>query len=355
MSSGPENSGWQSPFTESVPEDKAVRAKKMRNGLLVLLILAAVAFAAGWNPPTKTVHKFTKASDYKPDRESGCTNSGKGCHGAEKTYNDFNAYHPDAQCTTCHEYQGVGCIPCHMPPETECQLCHDGTMKQAPDVSRITDPYPRGHYRETTHTAMGTAMDDRVRAATDGKASATCRDCHSRDLRTSHTEVPAVAGSEYGETVGCGECHNDVRSNGLAQVLDDWKNRACEDCHATGSSAPQHPSDSASEIDAKSPLKCGFTGVGCHDVNDLHAIHKDKPKTCAGSAEEGEKSCHVIGSEAGVPPASPAAGQGMAHATGSTRTGRTATSATLRFTPRRTRIPRTTPRSSRRRAGSATG
>ena len=118
MSSGPGDTGWQSPFTETAPDEKAVRAKKVRNGLIVLAAIVAVAFAAGWNPPTKTVHKFTKASDYKPERESGCTNSGKGCHGAEKTYSDFNVYHPDAKCTTCHEYQGVGCIPCHMPAET---------------------------------------------------------------------------------------------------------------------------------------------------------------------------------------------------------------------------------------------
>lgn len=301
MVSGLGDSGWQSPFTESVPDDKAVRAKKVRNGLLVLLLIAAVAFAAGWNPPTKTVHKFTKASDYRPDRESGCTNSGKGCHGAEKTYSDFNAYHPNAKCTTCHDYQGVGCIPCHMPPETECQLCHDGTMKQAPDVVRLTDSYPRGHYRETTHTAMGTDMDERVRVALDGRANAKCRDCHSRDLRKSHTEVPAVAGSEYGVSVGCGECHNDIRSNGLAEVLSEWKKRGCNDCHKANSSAPQHGSDTASVIDAKSPLDCGATGIGCHDVNDLHALHKDKPKNCAGSAEDGEKTCHVIGAEAAKP------------------------------------------------------
>ncbi len=290
MSGGPGDTGWQSPFTESKkPDEKAVRAKKVRNGLIVLAIIAAVAFAAGWNPPTKTVHKFTKASDYKPERESGCTNSGKGCHGSEKTYSDFNVYHPNAKCTTCHDYQGVGCIPCHMPPETECQLCHDGTMKQAPDVSKITDPYPRGHYRETTHTAMGTVMTKKMRGAVGGKASAKCADCHSRDLRKAHTAVPAVAGSTYGEDVGCGECHNDVRSYGLAEVLSDWKKRSCESCHKPDSSTPQHAINIATEVDAKSPFGCGSTGDGCHDVNELHALHKDKPKTCAGSAERGRE------------------------------------------------------------------
>ena len=56
MSGGPDNTGWQSPFTETVPDEKAVRAKKVRNGLIVLAAILAIAFAAGWNPPTKTVH-----------------------------------------------------------------------------------------------------------------------------------------------------------------------------------------------------------------------------------------------------------------------------------------------------------
>ncbi len=303
MPDGPGNTGWQSPFTESVVDQKVVRAKRLRTALVVVAVIAAVAFAAGWNPPTGTVHKFTKASDYKPEKESGCTNSGKGCHGQEKSYRDFNVYHPDSECTTCHDYQGVGCIPCHMPPEQECPLCHDGSLKQAPDVTKLTDPYPRGHYRETTHTAMGTPMDDEVRISADGRASATCEDCHSRDLRDAHTKVPTVAGSDYGTDIGCGECHNDVRSNGLAEVLSDWKGRRCDDCHKTGSSSPQHASDQVAEVDAESPLGCGTTGAGCHDVTDLHAIHEDKPRTCAGSAARGEKGCHVIGAEAAKPTA----------------------------------------------------
>jgi len=310
MHGRPSDTGWQPPRAESPPDPKALRAKRIRNGLIVLGVIAAVAFAAGWNPPTKNVHKFTKASDYKSERESGCTNSGKGCHGSEKSYSDFNAYHPDSKCTACHEYQGVGCIPCHMPKETECQLCHDGSMKQAPDVVRLTDPYPRGHYRETTHTAMGTPMDANTRVAEDGKASAKCSDCHSRDLRKSHTEVPAVADSPYGTSIGCGECHNDVRANGLAEVLDKWKKRACADCHKTGSSSPQHGTDTASKIEGKSALDCGATGAGCHDVNDLHALHKDKPKRCSGPAEKGEPTCHVVGAEAGKPTAITCGGPG---------------------------------------------
>ncbi len=310
MSSGPANSGWQSPYDQTPPDPKAARTKTMLNVLAGLVALGAVMFAVGWNPPTNSVHAFSEASDYKGERESGCTNSGKGCHGAEASYSDFNVYHPDTECTTCHDYQGVGCIPCHMPPEKECQLCHDGTMEQAPDVVRLSDSYPKGHYRETTHTAMGTPMRDRVRGGVGGKASAACRDCHSRDLAKAHTDVPIVAGSTYGTSVGCGECHNDVRSQGMAEVLDDWKRRSCEGCHGVDSSAPQHALDVATAVGAKSPLSCGRTGVGCHDVNDLHAMHKDRPKSCAGSAEEGERSCHVIGSEAAKPRAVTCGGAG---------------------------------------------
>jgi len=303
MSGGPSDSGWKSPFTESVPDEKAVRAKKVRNGLILLAVVAVVVFAAGWNPPTKTVHKFTKASDYNPERESGCTNSGKGCHGEDKTRSDFNKYHPDAKCTTCHDYQGVGCIPCHMPKEKECQLCHDGTMKKAPDVVKLTDSYPKGHYRETTHTAMGTEFEETMTAAADGQAGAKCSDCHSRDLRKAHTEVPVAEGSTYGPSIGCGECHNDERAEGLKQVEAKWKGRACADCHKKDTSAPQHATDVAASVEASGALSCGSTGAGCHNVNDLHALHKNMPKNCAGSAEDGEKSCHVLGAEAAKPTA----------------------------------------------------
>jgi len=291
-------SGYGSMSPQPDPADKARRSRRAKIAVGVLFTIAAVAFAAGWNPPTKTTHQFTEASDYNQTRESGCTNSGKGCHGAETSYKDFNVYHPNAECTTCHEYQGVGCIPCHMPPEVECQLCHDGSFEPAPDRVRLSDPYPKGHYRESTHTAMGTDFSQQVRGAEDGKAAAPCEVCHSRDLAESHTEAPAVLGSEYGESVGCGECHNDVRSFGQAEVLTDWKKRSCEACHKPKSSSPMHGTELAGEVEAKSEFGCGESGPGCHDGNELHSLHADAPKNCAGSAAEGEGLCHVLGTEA---------------------------------------------------------
>ena len=122
-------------------------------------------------------------SGTRASTDSGCTNSGPGCHGKETTYQNFNAYHKKATCTTCHDYTGVACIPCHAPNKNhECALCHDGSMRAAPDRVRITDPFPHGHYRETTHTASAEDMQAPVTAAPSGTAQATCADCHPASL-----------------------------------------------------------------------------------------------------------------------------------------------------------------------------
>lgn len=274
--------------------------KKRKIGVYALVGVAALVFSAVWNPPTGSVHEFTQASDYRVERESGCTDSGKGCHGDESTYRSFNDYHPDAECTSCHEYQGVGCIPCHSPKNHECQVCHDGSMQQAPDRVRLTDPYPRGHYRETTHTAMGTDWDVQVRSASSGKASAGCADCHSRDLADAHLGVPETEKGEYGPEIGCGECHNDTRSRGQAEVLADWERRSCEACHRDKTSSPMHETDVADVAESTSPLKCGETGNGCHDSSDLHALHADRPRDCSTSEVKGE-GCHDLELQAASP------------------------------------------------------
>lgn len=283
--------------------EKAARRRKLQFALYAFAAIAALVFASSFTPPAGNVHSFTNASDYKASKESGCTNSGDGCHGKESAYTDFNAYHPNSECTSCHDYDGVGCLPCHSPKNHECPICHDGTMKQAPDRVRITDPYPRGHYRETTHTAMGTDFAQSVPAVAGGKASATCKNCHARDLMGSHLGVPIVAGSEYGDSVGCGDCHNDVRSKGLAEVKSDWKKRECESCHRLGSSTPMHAVKAAGAAKGTSPRKCGETGSGCHTTSDLHLVHPDAPKQCSGSAAKGEPGCHDLELQAHKPTA----------------------------------------------------
>ncbi|MDH4139180.1 MAG: hypothetical protein OEV43_01260 [Coriobacteriia bacterium] len=283
---------------------------KSGSALLALLAIAGLAFAAGWNPPTTTVHSFTEASDYRADRDSGCTNSGEGCHGSESSYADFNAYHPDTECTTCHKYQGVGCIPCHEPENNECVTCHDGTMPNAPDCVRLSEPYPRGHYRETTHTAMGTDMSVVVRTVGDGEAGLECGECHARDMRKAHTGVPAVEGSEYGDDVNCGECHNDTRCFGLEQVSSDWEGRRCEDCHREDSSSPMHSSDIATSIEPSGTPGCGATGKGCHEIDDVHGLHPNLPKDCSGSAKDDEPGCHDLEVESHKPTATACGGEG---------------------------------------------
>jgi predicted CXXCH cytochrome family protein len=274
------------------------------------LIVAAAIFAAGWTPPAATVHDFTVASDFDTNKDSGCTNSGEGCHGSEDSYVDFNDYHPDTPCSACHSRRGVGCIPCHSPEGHECTDCHDGTMDGASDCVRLVDPYPSGHYRETTHTAMGTDMDAVVRAAEDGEAQLTCGDCHSRELRSAHTSVPVAPGSDYGSSVGCGECHNDVRSFGMAEVLNDWPGGRCEDCHRIDSSTPMHATAVAPSVEASGTSSCGSSGGGCHEDNDLHALHPDAPATCDGSAEGGEPGCHDLDVESHKPVATACGGGG---------------------------------------------
>ncbi len=290
--------------------------REARRWIIGGVAVAIVIFSAAWNPPVGKVHKFTEASDYNVKKESGCVNSGEGCHGAETEYVDFNAYHPDSKCTTCHDYQGVGCIPCHSPNKNhECATCHDGSMNGAPDRVKITDPYPRGHYRETTHTATGTDMKRPVLAAEGGTAQALCKDCHARDLRNSHKGVPIVAGSEYGNDIGCGECHNDVRAFGLAEVLADWKNRSCEACHKVGSSSPMHSAKVADAVESGGREGCGASGSACHQSNDLHALHPDKPATCAGSAVSGEPGCHDLELQSQEPTATTCGSDAECHLT----------------------------------------
>lgn len=282
-------------------QQEMARLKNRRMGLWSIGAIALVAFTVAWNPPTGRIHSFTEASDFIASKDSGCTNSGEGCHGEETSYDDFNVYHPNTDCSDCHDKTGVGCLPCHSPKGHECQSCHDGTMPGAGDQVRLMDPYPKGHYRETTHTANSSDFKAVVRTVEDGKAGAACSDCHARDLYTAHQEVPQVEGSPYGESVGCGECHNDTRAFGLEQVTSDWKGRRCEDCHTEESSSPVHDLAIAAAVETTGGPGCGETGAGCHENTDVHSLHADAPKDCSGSAAKGEPGCHDLTLQAHQP------------------------------------------------------
>lgn len=297
--------GTRTTYRSSQRKPAAGRLDPKRRKQLIILavIVGALAFAMGYNPPTAGIHYFSRASDYKAAKESGCVNSGKGCHGSETSYQEFNAYHPGMQCTTCHKFTGIGCIPCHKPTQHECASCHDGSVPGAADRTPITTAYPKGHYRETSHTALATDMTRVMRAAPDGKAKATCADCHSRDLKASHSGVPTGTGSPYGGSITCGECHNDTRLGSLKQVTTKWKKRDCDQCHAPGTPSPTHDSAIATAVAGAGPAKCGSTGTGCHTDNDIHAVHASAPKRCAGSAVKGEPGCHDLTVQASKPTA----------------------------------------------------
>ena len=120
-----------------------------------------------------------------------------------------------------------------------------------------------------------------------GTASATCADCHNpnpaagpKGLAAQHTGITPVAGSPYGTTVACVECHSDTRANGNAQVLANWSTNACSDCHTVASSAPQHGA-TAPVVNTTSSAGCGNSGSGCHPTYDVHALHKNAAGGCA--------------------------------------------------------------------------
>ena len=90
--------------------------------MFVLLAIVAVIFGVGWNPPHSKTHTFSSASDYSSAKETGCTNSGAGCHDSEESYLDFNAYHPDTKCDTCHYVHGR-CLHTLPLPQQEPRVC----------------------------------------------------------------------------------------------------------------------------------------------------------------------------------------------------------------------------------------
>ena len=138
------------------------------------------------------------------------------------------------------------------------------------------------HYDETTHTASGLSAT----VSAGGTASATCATCHDPNpasgpggLAGQHTNITPAAGSPYGPTVACVECHSDLRANGNVEVLAGWTADACSDCHTIGSSAPQHASTAPVTL-ATSGEGCGASGTNCHTTYDVHALHKDAAGGC---------------------------------------------------------------------------
>lgn len=208
-------------------------------------------------------HSYSAASDYSESTQTGCSNSGVGCHGSDTGYADIRASYGHDGCTSgpCHTSTSKSNVTAKL----ECLKCHSGGYAGAPNRASLGGAYPNGHYSETTHTAA--AMGRVVSAG--GTASAACSSCHVSSLRSSHSTVTTTA---YGNSITCYECHNDTRVGGSAQVLGDWAARTCEACHTSGSTVPMHSAAAAPVVTAT--VSGGCAATGCHST-DLHQVHKD--------------------------------------------------------------------------------
>ncbi|NTU72060.1 MAG: hypothetical protein HGB10_09620 [Coriobacteriia bacterium] len=239
-------------------------------------------------------HGFTTGADANAAGDAGCSNSGSGCHGTDATYASFADYHPATGCVSgaCHTssskagYAGNG----------DCQSCHDGSYTNAPARAALSTE----HYVETTHTASGLTAT----VSAGGTASAACTDCHdgASGLAGQHTGITPAAGSTYGTTISCVECHNDTRVNGNATMLAGWTAGTCAACHTAGSAAPQHAT-TAPVVNTTSAASCGASGTGCHTTYDVHALHKDAASCalagCHDAAQQGKKPAITACGEAG--------------------------------------------------------
>ncbi len=233
----------------------------------------------GTHPGAKD-HSFTASSDYDAPTETGCTNSGAGCHGADATRIDMAVpYHPASGCISgpCHQSAsklGYG-------GSNECVSCHDGNYAGAPDRVTLT----ASHYNETTHTATAASTTTSITAG--GSASARCNQCHNNvsagidGLYAQHQGLAAsqVTSATYAN-LACGECHS--YSTQMSAVVNTAWDDTCTACHTgtLGLAQVQHGT-TAPVVNTTSTNSCGATGVNCHTTYDVHALHKDAAGGCA--------------------------------------------------------------------------
>ena len=213
-------------------------------------------------------HSYTAASDYSEATQTGCANSGAGCHGSDSSRTDIRSAYDHIGCTSgpCHTSVSKPSVTAPL----ECAKCHAGNFVGAPNRMVLTGAYPNGHYNETTHTVPNGIMTTQYVSA-GGSATAACIVCHDRALPTAHTSISSVT---YGSKLSCAECHNDVATNGLAQVRAGWTTNTCNDCHTVGSAAPIHGAV-APVAPAVSTAGCAGSGISCHTSANLHELHKN--------------------------------------------------------------------------------
>ena len=270
------------------------------------------------NHGSATAHPFTSSSYYDLDFETGCTNQ-PGCHNqtGSDTSDYSSGYHPSSGCETgaCH----ISVSKAGYAGDGDCDSCHDSNYTGGADRIPVNGNFPAGHYSETTHTAVGMTNTLSVGG---GSASASCNDCHGpgiggagNALANQHTQI-SIGGSPYGTALSCGECHGDLRVNGLTEVGNNWSTNACIDCHTIGNT--YSPFDHASTVPAvnESGSSCGNTGINCHVSTELHELHKNAAGGCNLTG------CHNYSQQANVPTALGCGGATSCH-TGYTNTTHT--------------------------------
>ncbi|MHB9002811.1 MAG: hypothetical protein ACYC6C_01935 [Coriobacteriia bacterium] len=224
-------------------------------------------------------HAGMTAHDHTLDTvgSAGCYSSGAGCHSSTSADYASADYHPDNGCTSgiCHSSLNQPDLLFNNP--NTCQDCHtNGAYQFAPDTVALTDPYPTGHYNETTHTAGATQMSATY---TYNSKSAACSACHNATLGAEHARTTSTL-SATGTTV-CVKCHNDsATTSGI--VTTSWPNKnttsACSSCHAdtdVNSAATAH-GNVATHASGTNVTGCTGLGAGCHGTlatPDLTTVH----------------------------------------------------------------------------------
>ena len=266
-----------------------------------------------------SAHNVTAASDYAESAESvssesGCTNSGAGCHGSQAMPADgATTFHPTSGCLggACHTSPSMTQSFKDSGAGTECARCHNGTFSGAADTTGLAQATPAGHFGDTTHTVsagLGTMTAG-------GSASAGCSACHSTTLRNAHgASGGGFASTTKGAYVTCAECHN-YNASVTALVTDTTRTDDCAACH-TASVMPTSAMHNAATAPTalSTSAACGNSGSGCHTSLDLHGLHKNAAAGCVLSG------CHAANKDMAGASKTCGSGQGC-HTTYTATTG----------------------------------
>ncbi len=213
-------------------------------------------------------HSYDAASDYSDGAgegvETGCSNSGAGCHGTDALRTDAaTAYHPASGCVSgaCHSSASFTGAFRTSGDDADCARCHDGSFTGAPDTIALGDETSAGHYDLDLHTAT-TGLGN---VTAGGTASASCATCHELSLKDAH-QGAGFSAATMGAKVTCGECHSSTSSE---VKTDSWTNNDCAECHTINHTI------TAPVALATSTEGCGATGTNCHNTYDVHTLHKD--------------------------------------------------------------------------------